>query len=83
MQTISARVTGKERAGRAPYNFIPLPEKWRSWEKPPLGDRYHTELLTGEIRFSLAALTGFYTRGMWSLDEYRKQPKEKQNPGSV
>jgi CRISPR-associated protein (TIGR03986 family) len=80
MQTFSARVKSKERAGRAPYNFVPLPEKLRTVEGPPPGDRYGEELVTGEIHLTLTAKTKFYTRGMWPLAEFQGQTKEKQNP---
>jgi len=80
MQTFSARVNNRERAGRAPYNFVPLPDKLRTVEAPPPADRYDKELLTGEIHLTLTAKTKFYTRGMWPLAEFQGHPKEKQNP---
>lgn len=67
----SAPVTTKDRAGRAPYNFVPLPDKTR-WltetEQPPTLDHY--EGLSGWIDVRMEALTNFYTRGMWPLGEH-------------
>ena len=67
----SAEVTDKDRAGRAPYNFVPLPKALRPVGKPPSGDRYHCNLLSGEIHLTLEALTDFYVRGMWTLPQFR------------
>src|SRR4051794_26122235 len=62
----SARVTNPERAGRAPYNFVPLPDSihWIE-EVPPAHDHYGDGLLSGEIELEITALTDFYCRGMW------------------
>jgi hypothetical protein len=72
------------RAGRAPYNFVPLgPGKWQEVDRPPRADSYldasGEELLSGEIVLELTALTDFYTRGMWSLrDSANKSNRDHQ-----
>ena len=62
---VSARVR-PERAGRAPYNFVPLPQTSRVVEGPPNFDSYTH--LSGEIEIRLTALTPFFVRGMWPLE---------------
>lgn len=69
----SARVESKKRAGRAPYNFVPAPEKVHlDAEAPPPADRYHPDLLSGEIVLRIEALTDFYIRGMWRFKDYQE-----------
>src|SRR5207247_7451695 len=64
-------VDDPRRAGRAPYNFVPLPDSAVFYpEGPPTQDRYHTDLLTGEIHVEWSALTDFYIRGMWPLADH-------------
>lgn len=59
------------RAGRAPYNFVPLPDKvFIPDYEPPDGSKYKKELLNGWIDFNVECLTDIYIRGMWPLDEY-------------
>jgi CRISPR-associated protein (TIGR03986 family) len=83
---LSAEVSSKERAGRAPYNFVPLPGEIRWWSeddaKIPTHDRYHDDLLSGVIELKLEALTDFYVRGMWRLSEYEegKEIKDQELP---
>jgi hypothetical protein len=36
----SAKVRRADRAGRAPYNFVPLPKAWREVPEPPRADCY-------------------------------------------
>jgi CRISPR-associated protein (TIGR03986 family) len=75
---VSARVTKKERAGRAPYNFIPLPgDPWQAWSPPPDSACFGEGLLSGEIDLELKALTDFFVRGMWVVSDFEKLPKEK------
>jgi CRISPR-associated protein (TIGR03986 family) len=74
LPNFSTRVFSKERAGRAPYNFVPAPERVRTdAEPPPTADRYHAELLSGEIVLRIEALTNFYLRGMWRLKDYEER----------
>ena len=62
------------RAGRAPYNFVPLPERIR-WlapsEEPPTADFYHSGRKSGVVDLEIEALTAFYIRGMWPLRDYQ------------
>lgn len=71
-------VKDPRRAGQAPYNFVPLPERVR-WllpaELPPTQDRYHADRLTGTIEIDLDAVTDFYVRGMVGWNEYVSAPK--------
>lgn len=89
----SINVHDAARAGRAPYNFVPLPNEVR-WleegkeekvdERPPAADRYRAELFSGVIDLRLTALTDFYVRGMWPLAEYRSRNiKEQPEPFQV
>lgn len=54
-----------ERAARAPYNFVPLPEKVVPAEKPlPDMDRYHdNEHYTGVIKCEITTESPIYVRG--------------------
>jgi CRISPR-associated protein (TIGR03986 family) len=75
----SARVTRKERAGRAPYNFVPLPEIMKaSFKPPPSSARWGAELLSGHVDLKIKAETDFYIRGMWQLGDYVKQTNTPQ-----
>ncbi len=69
----SVQVDHMNRAGRAPYNFVPLPERVR-WlkpsEEPPVADRYDLNRKSGVIDVEIEALTDFYIRGMWLLRDY-------------
>lgn len=69
----------ERRAGRAPYNFVPLPDaaRWLSPEEEPVANIDRYEGLSGEIDIELTALTDFYIRGMWPLHEYEKTPEGK------
>lgn len=73
--SMPARIASKERAGRAPYNFVPLPPAAR-WleesrnENPPTSDTYHGELETGVLHLEIEALTDFYIRGMQPLHAF-------------
>jgi CRISPR-associated protein (TIGR03986 family) len=75
---VSVTVATPDRAGRAPYNFVPLAaEEWtRAASPPPEGDRLHLGCHTGEVELQIALKTDFYTRGMWSLVEYRQLVRE-------
>ncbi len=76
---VSKKVDNVKRAGRAPYNFVPLSaERWKSVAAPPSHDRYDPDLFTGEIAFDFEALTDFYVRGMWKLNDYPPEKAERQ-----
>lgn len=63
------------RAGRAPYNFVPPPMKPRlDATKPPTADRYHDKHNSGEILLKITAETDFYIRGMWELSQFVNPP---------
>jgi CRISPR-associated protein (TIGR03986 family) len=67
----SVRIRRSDRAGRAPYNFVPLAaDHWPKVDPPAPHDRFDPALLSGRIEIELRALTDFYIRGMWSLPEY-------------
>jgi CRISPR-associated protein (TIGR03986 family) len=77
----SGTVKDARRAGRAPYNFVPLPERvrWVKEDDGPAnqipGDRYHTGCFSGEMEIELEALSDFYIRGMWPLGQFLSQGK--------
>src|SRR4051812_36535511 len=58
----------------APYNFIPLPERW-----VPAGldqqasdhDCYVSDRLSGFIVLGITALTPIFVRGTWTPEEYQ------------
>lgn len=81
----SVEITNPDRAGRAPYNFVPPAETSPVIDPPKDGDRYHADRVSGEIELTLTALTDFYVRGMLPLDQYRngKEVKEQSAPFGV
>ena len=82
-QLHSVRVKQRERAGRAPYNFVPLADEVKYLtpaEAPPGHDTYTKGLLSGVIEVELQALTDFYVRGMWPLEQYRGEGTEQTFP---
>jgi CRISPR-associated protein (TIGR03986 family) len=67
--------TDGNRAGRAPYNFVPPPTKLRlDATIPPTADRYHDKHNSGEILLNITAETDFYIRGMWELSQFVNPP---------
>ena len=76
---ISCNVTRQDRAGRASYNFVPLPDSVYWLDQPPPDlDHFDPELLSGEIDFEIEAKTDFFIRGMRSLADYARDPEAKQ-----
>jgi len=70
----STRVS-PERAGQAPYNFVPLPGVIHWYKEPPVSDCFYQATdaeprYSGHIDLDIKALTRFYVRGMRTLDEY-------------
>jgi hypothetical protein len=62
--SFSTWITKPRRAGRAPYNFVPLPPAARLFEQSPAPQsHYDTELLHGEIELTWTAETNFFIRG--------------------
>lgn len=72
-QNFSTEVHSKQRAGRAPYNFVPAPDTVRLDAGPPPADRYDPDLLSGEMDLRIEALTDFYIRGMWRFKDYQEK----------
>lgn len=81
----STLVERRQRAGRAPYNFVPLDDQpWPAVEAPVSHAWYAPGTYTGHIEIEMQALTDFYTRGMWAHDESGgKESKEQTEPFSV
>lgn len=62
----------------APYNFIPLNEKFVPAQPLPDFDRYHLDRYTGYIELEVEALTPIYIRDTLNDKEYKeKLEKEK------
>ncbi|MCB0042378.1 MAG: TIGR03986 family CRISPR-associated RAMP protein, partial [Caldilinea sp.] len=58
---------------RAPYNFIPLPERMvAAQEDLPDHDSYGETLLTGRIECGVETCSPVYIRGMLTPDEFRE-----------
>jgi CRISPR-associated protein (TIGR03986 family) len=69
---------GKNRVARAPYNFVPLPDKILTIDdasSQPLHDRYDPNLLTGRLSCRLTTASPLYVRAAQKLEEYRKGDK--------
>jgi CRISPR-associated protein (TIGR03986 family) len=62
---------------RAPYNFVPLPEKMVVARKPLDHDAYHNEGLTGWIDCELETCAPTYIRGMMTELQYRTSGQKK------
>jgi hypothetical protein len=58
--------------------FLRTAEKWKAVPKPPSDSSFGDKLFSGIIELEAEALTDFYTRGMWSLGEFRKSNEEQQ-----
>jgi|SRR5579871_4741096 len=69
----SVEIRNPDRAGRAPYNFVPLAREWRAVDPPATLETYAG--LSGQIELRIEALTPFYVRGMRSLEDFRKAPR--------
>jgi CRISPR-associated protein (TIGR03986 family) len=76
---------------RAPYNFVPLPEKMVPAQEPLDHDAYHEGALTGWIDCDLETCSPTYVRGMYTVanyeafgnvkpDQMKPEDKEKQAP---
>lgn len=79
-------VRSLNRAGRAPYNFVPLAKEWRVWKQDgelPKHDVYRAGLLSGEIELEIEALTDFYIRGMWALEKFTEIDRTTGRPRAV
>ena len=56
---------------RAPYNFVPLPEKMVEAKAPPPQDIYDPDLLTGWIECNLETCSPTYIRGMMTEVQFK------------
>lgn len=77
---------GNVKYAKAPYNFVPLNEmvvKSES-EKPPAGDRYHSDKLTGYIQYTLETITPLYVRDTLDGEQINQKQdgntKDNENP---
>ncbi|MBL8234008.1 MAG: TIGR03986 family CRISPR-associated RAMP protein [Bryobacterales bacterium] len=87
----SVRITRPERAGRAPYNFVPLPKEPRWYHEPPMDQTVAEDgqkRFSGHIDVKLRSLTRFYVRGMRTLAQFkqdeaqRREEKASPRPGA-
>ncbi|MCC6957557.1 MAG: TIGR03986 family CRISPR-associated RAMP protein [Anaerolineales bacterium] len=62
--------TKKNRRAKAPYNFVPLPDKILIIEPPPKQDRYDPNLLTGKLICQITTASPIYVRAFRTLEEY-------------
>jgi CRISPR-associated protein (TIGR03986 family) len=73
---------GRELWARAPYNFVPLPEKLVEANTPLSQDRYHQEGETGWIVVELETLSPTYVRGMLTEAQFAEfgRPQAEEAP---
>lgn len=73
-----------EEIARAPYNFVPLPEKVVTFDPQTLPDqdRYHPDRHTGYIECVITTESPIYVRAPLLLDEFERQDagKDKDDP---
>jgi len=62
---------------RAPYNFVPLPEKIVLAQELLDQDIYHENALTGWIECELETCSPTYVRGMFTVAEFKAQGNKK------
>ncbi len=69
----------RERAAKAPYNFVPLPERVLTVdpESLPDQDRYYPDQYTGWIDCDLTTASPLYVRAALELDEFERSQDEK------
>jgi len=67
----------RRRQARAPYNFVPLPDRLvHAPDRLPDHDEYHVGRHTGQITCTLTTLSPLYTRTAVNPDFYRKWANE-------
>lgn len=71
------RDKGREIRARAPYNFVPLPEKMVPARDPLDQDTYHDEGLTGWIECELETCSPTYVRGMLTPADFEELGNKK------
>jgi CRISPR-associated protein (TIGR03986 family) len=81
----SAVVKSLDRAGRAPYNFVPLPTRPKWYHAPPPRDRFYLEpeRYSGHIDLEITALSRFYIRGMRTIQEFTEDSAKERNKQRV
>lgn len=62
--------TGQTFTARAPYNFVPLPEKMVPAPELPVQDQYEPGRLTGRVACTLETRSPLYVRGMLEPKEF-------------
>ncbi len=73
--------TREERRAKAPYNFVPLPEKVVLAKEPPEMDRYHPDLYSGWLDCELTNDAPLYIRAGWTEAEARKRAEKEKEEG--
>ncbi|MEE9374630.1 MAG: TIGR03986 family CRISPR-associated RAMP protein, partial [Saprospiraceae bacterium] len=73
-----SRSNNKSGPARAPYNFIPLNTEIVSAETPPSQDRFHENMLSGQIDLTITNKTPFFIRGR-KWDKEKKEWVESEN----
>jgi CRISPR-associated protein (TIGR03986 family) len=68
---------GRQHWARAPYNFVPLPEKMIKAREPLPHDKYDEKGLTGWIECELETCSPTYVRGMLTEAQYNEQGEKK------
>lgn len=70
--------SSNRRKAKAPYNFVPLPERvlWTP-KDPPAMDRYHPDRHTGWIECKLTTASPLYVRAALELEEFERSLDEK------
>jgi hypothetical protein len=74
---------GRQHWARAPYNFVPLPEKMIKAREPLPHDKYDEKGLTGWIECELETCSPTYVRGMLTEAQYNEQGEKKTEELSV
>lgn len=62
---------------RAPYNFIPLPEKVMTLKERPGHDWYDETRYTGRVNCTLETRTPLFIRGQMEMSKFKKPDSEK------
>jgi len=71
------RDKGRQVWARAPYNFVPLPEKTVAAQSPLDHDVYDTDALTGWIECELETCSPTYVRGLMTEVQFRTTGQKK------
>ena len=71
------RDKGRSVWARAPYNFVPLPEKVVEARPPLEHDAYHADALSGTIECELETCSPTYVRGLMTEVQFRTTGQKK------